>query len=495
MHGRFDTKLFAQKQCVLGHRIDSAVAKYSGDTQQFDSGRPVGKQQRHGVVNTGVGIKYNLMLRHVRSSNGTSTQCAQLDSDPQARHTNFAHHFGDLVTNKIRITLASFFAYFVMSGMLSPIGVITGQMATHFQLPVTSITSSFSWLTLGILVGAVLALVVFRWAPLKLLMAAVYGMIGLSLASLPMTDSLLWVGWRLGLVGLCCGIGLAAAAFVIASTYNDNQRASMLVITDGFYSMAGIVCGSLATYWLATNAPWFSTYLFVGAVGLVVALLVSMSQLPNAQVPQSTLQQSTPQSAPEPQASTLVTKATVTWPATTWLCIAALCLYTLAQGTILLWLPQYAQQQLGVDPANAGGLVGKFWSGMFASQLFVAWWVLRIGVKRLLVLSVIAASVLSASLGLTRDAGWLGVLVPLWGFAHLGLLKVLLSFATQAVAAATPTLVSSVLLGATTGTAISPWVSSQVVDFGGIRAALTFGTLCYLGLVALVGLAVLRKPA
>ena len=67
------------------------------------------------------------------------------------------------MTNKQRLTLASFLAYFVMSGMLAPMGIISGAMAEYFGLPVTDITARFSWLTLGVLVGAIAALVVFDW--------------------------------------------------------------------------------------------------------------------------------------------------------------------------------------------------------------------------------------------------------------------------------------------------------------------------------------------
>ena len=63
--------------------------------------------------------------------------------------------------NKIRLTLISFLAYFIMSGMLSPIGIILGPMADHFEQPIKVISAQFSWLTMGILVGSVLALGIF----------------------------------------------------------------------------------------------------------------------------------------------------------------------------------------------------------------------------------------------------------------------------------------------------------------------------------------------
>ena len=112
--------------------------------------------------------------------------------------------------NKQRITLVSFLAYFVMSGMLAPIGIISGPMSEHFSLQITDLTQNFSWLTFGILTGSVIALMVFDWVPLKKLMAALYGLIVICLVSFALHDDIDLIWPALGLVGVCCGIGLAS---------------------------------------------------------------------------------------------------------------------------------------------------------------------------------------------------------------------------------------------------------------------------------------------
>ena len=94
------------------------------------------------------------------------------------------------MSNQVRITLISFLAYFIMSGMLSPIGIIIGPMAEHFEQPITVISSLFSWLTFGILLGSVLALVVFDWLALKPLLLLLYTAITLSLMTLSIFDDL-----------------------------------------------------------------------------------------------------------------------------------------------------------------------------------------------------------------------------------------------------------------------------------------------------------------
>jgi TsgA-like MFS transporter len=376
------------------------------------------------------------------------------------------------LSNQHQVTLASFLAYFVMSGMLAPIGIISGPMAEHFDLPVVEVTASFSWLTVGIFIGAVLALGAFGVARIRTLMICVYGLIGLSLLSLLFESSLRVVGVRLGLVGVCCGIGLPAAALVISRVYNADRRASMLVITDGFFSVAGIVCAWLAVYLISHGGHWSDVYLFVAGIAACVVVLALLSDFP------------------ETDAIDDDATASATWPLSAWLCIAALCTYTLGQNVILLWLPQYAQSQLGMAAEPAGNLVSQFWSGMFAAQIFVAWWVLKVGVQRLLWLAAICILVFSVVLWVVKDSGLLLVLVTILGFANLGLLKLVMSYATQFTAVASSRLVSSLLLGATTGTALSPWLSSRFVAMGDEGTALQLGSFCYLVMLVLIGLAI-----
>ena len=78
---------------------------------------------------------------------------------------------------RIRITLDSFLAYCVMSGMLSPIGIVLPSVADHLSLSVTEAAELFSWLTLGILLGAALALVVFDVLTVRAAMLLVLSLI------------------------------------------------------------------------------------------------------------------------------------------------------------------------------------------------------------------------------------------------------------------------------------------------------------------------------
>ena len=375
------------------------------------------------------------------------------------------------MNNRQRITLISFLAYFVLSGMLAPIGIVSGPMAEVYGRPVAEITSQFSWLTGGNFIGAVVALFVFDWVDLRRVFLAIYSVLAVGLLSLAYVDSLAYARIVLGGAGFCAGIGLAGAALTIARTYEAERRASLLVITDGCFSVAGFVCGSLASYFVARKFGWTSTYQCIGLVAVVVAILSLVSDLPATA--RTTIR-------------TTTRGAAAPWSMPVWLCVSALFLYSLGQYSMVFWLPNYASLQLGAASDVAGSIVGKFWLGMFLGQVFVAWWVLRVGLRRLVAIAAVTTALGSIPLWGITDPTLLPVLALLWGVGNLSMMKSLLSFATTLVAVPDARLVSGLLLGATLGTAVSPAVSSLLVEWTQIRVVLIVSTACHVVMLLLV---------
>ncbi len=363
-------------------------------------------------------------------------------------------------SNQVTITLVSFLTYFLLSSMLAPIGILSAPMAEHFGQSITDVTKQFSWLTGGILVGAVIALFIFDWISLRKLFLVIYGLVALVLFSFVTVDSLEATRYLLGFVGVGSGVGLAGAAITISHSYSENRRASMLVITDACFSVAGFAVAWTATYLVGREFGWSSTYQLVGFIAATVAILAAISSFPNA-LPEEHAERPSP------------------WPLSVWLCVGSLFLYTLGQHSMLFWLPNYATTMLGAESSQAGSLVGQFWLGMFFAQVFVAWWVLNVGVRQLVLIASVTTFFGSLPLWNVSNIEWLIVLALVWGCANLALLKAILSFATEMVEVPGARLVSLLLLGATVGTAVSPYVTSQIVAWTDAKTILLFGSGCY----------------
>jgi len=383
--------------------------------------------------------------------------------------------------NRVSVTLACFLAYCVMSGMLAPIGVVLPPLAEQLGIPVPAAGALFSWLTVGILVGSGLALVVFDLLSLRAAMLLVYVAIAGSLLLLRFTDSAWLLRLALGVVGAGCGIGLAGAASGIALLFEGERRASMLVVTDGFFSGAGAATSAVAVLFVAAGLHWASSYLLVGGVAVVIVLLAATARFPTseaARVAPVEGEESGEGALPAPR-----------WPAPVWLCIAALFLYTLGQNSMLWWLPSHLEATLPMSREAAGSVVSRYWTGMFCGQLLVAWWVLHLGARRMVLASIFGTLLGSLPLWTVTVPAWLPWLAFAWGLANFGLLKVTIAFASEAVPLPTPRLIAALLFGATLGTAVSPVVTSAVVAAGNELTVLRFSSLCYLFLAGLVLLA------
>ncbi len=373
------------------------------------------------------------------------------------------------MNDRQRVTLACFLAYFVMSAMLAPIGIVSTPLAAHFNVTISEITNAFSALTQGILIGAVIALSFSTRTPLRAVFVVLFVIMSGVLVLMSTLPSLGWFQAALLIIGVGCGLGLAAAAATISAAFEDNQRASALVATDGCFSVAGILIPAYATYTLSESLPVGSVYAVIAGIAALIVVLATVSRFPRP-----------------PASRTSQPSAGSRWPLSAWLGIAALTTYTLGQYAILWWLPPHLDARWGIEIASGGVLVGRFWTGMFIAQIVVTIAVLRIGTFRLLGIAAVLTAVGSIPLWTTGDMRLLPSLALLWGIANLGLLKLALTFVTLQFEAPSPRLVSCVLLGATLGTAISPFVSSRIVESAGTGAVLKFGTACHVVMALLI---------
>jgi predicted MFS family arabinose efflux permease len=111
--------------------------------------------------------------------------------------------------NDNRITLGSFLAYFVMSAVISPLGLVSGPIAEHFDISITTATAAFTYLTSGIFVGVLTAVFIFDYLKLQQVVAGCSLIICLSIYAMYALDSFPVFAIALALIGVSCGIGLS----------------------------------------------------------------------------------------------------------------------------------------------------------------------------------------------------------------------------------------------------------------------------------------------
>lgn len=383
--------------------------------------------------------------------------------------------------NKLRITLASFLAYFVMSAVISPLGIVTGPISGHYDIPITTATAGFSYLTAGILVGTLLSLVIFDLFRLKHIVLCCSGLTCVSLACIYIVDIYLLFPVWLFLTGLACGVNLTAAIIVITNIYNIKLRASMMLLTDSFYSMAGVLSTWLAGKFILHQLHWGSAYLLAFSVALASILIAWFSGFP---------------STSRRESRQLDSGAGKYWPMEIFLVGAAILIYLTGFVTIYSWIPNFTQARFSLGADMAGGLVSRLFLGMFIGQLIMFCLALKFAPTRIIFTAAVLATLLSFSLWNVDSASRLTICMFVLGLVTGGLLKLIIAFGTMLMSAPTPRMISFLIFNSALGTAIAPALSAIIVEKYDMIAALRFTSICYCVMIVLLfGAYLLRRRA
>lgn len=375
--------------------------------------------------------------------------------------------------NRVALTLASFLAYFALSGMLAPIGILVQPSAAALGVSAGEMVRTLGFFSTGTLAGSLAAVVLLPSVKLRTLTLSVYGVACcVLLCLLLMPTDLRAIAAMLCVLGACLGIGLAQAALVISRIYSETYRPSMLVATDGSFSLAGFVTASATVFLLTQGAPWASIYGLILAVVLVIFVAAFWLEFPeNVR-------------SEDPEDAGLSVRA---WSRTIWFLAAALFCYTFGQSSFLIWLPSFAQTSIGLSAAEGGHLVGQYWLGMFIGQILTVVIVVRLGAVKMSFIGALgcfmaAALLFTYPLSLVSPS----MLALIWGVCNFGLLKCLISQATLAFNETPAGLIPSLLLAASLGTACSPLVSSWMVEALGVAAGMMTGLVSLAAVLLLV---------
>lgn len=365
--------------------------------------------------------------------------------------------------NTARISLSSFLAYFVMAAIITPLGVISTPIAEYFSVSVTMATAAFSSLTSGILAGSVIAIFAFDYARIRTVIISAAGLIGASLLGIYSFNSFLVFGILLFLVGLGCGLSMSGASVVITRAFSERMRPPMLLLTDSFYSGAATISTTLAVLLIGLSWHWWNAYLLaIAAVTtlIVLALFSSYPEYSEKDVSQNG-------------------KTIEKWPLSVYLCGLTLLVYLLGLVTLYSWVPNYAQNVLGMEQSAAGNLVSRMFSGMFFGQLVMFVLVLKLPVRLLILICLVGATYMTSRLWLGDVAESIDLSMFILGLIGGGIFKVTVAFGTTLTANPSPKMVSYLLFNTALGTAIAPALSSWVVEISDLTGVVMFTSGCY----------------
>ncbi len=384
--------------------------------------------------------------------------------------------------NKVALTLLAFMTYMVMAGLMTQIGVLISPMSDYLGISITASASMFSLLTGGTFAGTFVAMLVYSRFPIQHILQCNYLTFLVLLILLVSLDiRLQWVvSVYLFMLGLCCGVGLAGGAVLIAKLYNEQKRASAFLATDCSFSLGGYIFPSLAIVLLAANQLWMVSYATVGV--LVILILVACFFL------------SFPENSEVAETGLVATaKPTNIWTPRVFIIALALCCYLITQTTFLTWAPNYLQQVLGVDATQAASAIGNYWGPSIFGLLTVTLLVIKVPTRPLLLTVMLIAIILSILLYTTQDPDWFLTITLALGFMTSCIFKLAISVGSQQVHSAPPILVTFLLCAATIGSTAAPALSALVVSIFGVSSAMLMTVIGFVLVAMLVVICLLME--
>ncbi|AGB76409.1 MFS transporter TsgA [Pseudocitrobacter corydidari] len=358
-------------------------------------------------------------------------------------------------SNRIKLTWISFFSYALTGALVIVTGMVMGNIADYFNLPVSSMSNTFTFLNAGILISIFLNAWLMEIVPLKTQLRFGFVLMVLAVAGLMTTHSLALFSAAMFVLGLVSGITMSIGTFLITHMYEGRQRGARLLFTDSFFSMAGMIFPMVAAVLLARSIEWYWVYACIGLVYVAIFILTFGCDFPVLGK----------KAAPDAQP---VVKEK--WGiGVLFLSIAALC-YILGQLGFISWVPEYAKG-LGMSLNDAGKLVSDFWmSYMFGMWAFS--FILRFfDLQRILTVLAGLATVLMYFFinGEPQHLAWF---ILTLGFFSSAIYTSIITLGSLQTKVASPKLVNFVLTCGTIGTMLTFVVTGPIVAHSGPHAAL-----------------------
>ncbi|WP_297196758.1 MFS transporter TsgA [uncultured Pluralibacter sp.] len=358
-------------------------------------------------------------------------------------------------SNRIKLTWISFFSYALTGALVIVTGMVMGNIADYFHMPVSSMSNTFTFLNAGILISIFLNAWLMEIVPLKTQLRFGFVLMLLALAGLMFSHSLTLFSAAMFVLGLVSGITMSIGTFLITHMYEGRQRGARLLFTDSFFSMAGMIFPMVAAWLLARTIEWYWVYACIGIIYLAIFILTFGCEFPLLG-----------KKAAQPDVPQVKEKWGV---GVLFLSVAALC-YILGQLGFISWVPQYAQG-LGMSLGDAGKLVSDFWMSYMVGMWVFSFALRFFDLQRILTgLAGLAAVLMYLFIhGAPEHMAWY---ILALGFFSSAIYTSIITLGSLQTRVASPKLVNFVLTCGTIGTMLTFVVTAPIVAAYGTKPAL-----------------------
>ncbi|APC91184.1 MULTISPECIES: MFS transporter TsgA [Francisella] len=379
--------------------------------------------------------------------------------------------------NKLLITFICYFCYFYTANVVLVTGAVMQPLSEYFHN--SNIGFAFTFINVAMWFAILVIGILMNRFSIKLLLiaAVVIGIIPSLITSI--IPSMFTLKILLTGVGITGGLFMAIASYMIVHIYNDHKiRAMNVIFTDFFFSFGGALIPIFAAYLITQSFEWYTIYLILQITAVIILVLVIFSDF-------TILNRHNNVKEIRPNLNFS------SWNLSLYCVAFAAFLFLLAQLTMTSYAQSYFQEILGWGTIDANKPLSYFWTaqcvGLFISPLITRFIPLRYILPTFMLVGLVALSCILYIPNI--DTVFKAAII--FGLFNCYIYAGLLAYGTFQMENAPPTLITTILLFGTTGTALSTTTGAFINQYFGLTSVIHAVVIFYIISFLLVILAVI----
>ena len=369
-----------------------------------------------------------------------------------------------MTSEKLRLSLICILIYVVIAGFVTQIGLLTGPIASAYNKEVTSTTAIFSFLTGGFLAGTFAAYFLLDYIRIKSMVLGYGLLLIISVFGILFIENYSVLPVFLGIIGFVTGISTCIAGIVVGRLWEAKKRESFFIGLDAAYNLGGVFFPFVTTYILLRQLPW--TYCLLAVVVFVAIILYLSLQSGFSNI--------------NPDKNMPASQGMVEW--NSGIIIAGVTLFLVIHGkySIILWLPQYAQNVLALGPEEAGKLISSVFSTALIGSVAGIYIVAKIRIMYFICAALLTGTLSGLLFTFVGSYASAVLIAATFGLAVSVLYNVFVVYGLNFVSQPSHKHISFIIVSSGIAATIAPYSSSLIVKwFGSSVAGLYAGSLSY----------------
>jgi len=336
-------------------------------------------------------------------------------------------------------------AAFVIAGFLAPYGLLVGPIADAFATEVGVIGSLFSFFTGAIFAGYIVAFYLFDQVSVKTVLIVGYGAVALAVAAIFQAPGIVILSTALAVIGFCCSLVVCGSVTIISQTWHGKQRQSALVAQDAAFNGGGIFFTAITAHLIGENLSWQIGY---APPALFALLTIALAVFTRLRITRKTDQES---------------EKLTEWNAGIILVGVLVMLFMAAKLTVIVWAPQYLEQEFDASPRQAGDVMSNVFQAAFLGSLVGTYVVSKVRIHQFLAMMISLGVIATSVMLITEDIRVVMAMGYLFGLSISATFNSYMAFALGFVKVPDHKNVAYMLLAGAVGSGLGPLMSSQSV--------------------------------